>query len=246
MKFYIDSGTDIASHVLFDPTAQATPYGEDFDQAQARLNAEITEGRLLHIDTHSDGCIGYTVFVDEPLPDDLRARVVEHTPEILLRVPGGRLVAGGLEDLGGSMTKHTVEVPPGDYLVDAYRTDFDEGDFEPVLLRELGSSYRREWWASHIGALFLVGGFFVAIGGLVTWHPWVAVAGVASAGLGALVLALGPRDADYWRRKDEIENRFPPLALVLRRLPSDADASAYRGRTIDISSGKPSSAAKSP
>jgi len=55
----------------------------------------------------ADGDAYYHVYVDEDLPKKFRAKVDERTDDLLLRVPGGKLVASGLEFLNDAEDPET-------------------------------------------------------------------------------------------------------------------------------------------
>lgn len=226
MPITVTSGTDVAWHALYDA---GTAAGELDD-----IESRVARGELLVIDTASDGELGYLVCIDEPLPDAYRSHVRAHTPDLLLRVPSGRLQASGAEEIGttGPHLK-TFELPAGTYLADIYELDYDwDRDIEPVLERELGPDVHRESRAGTSGGILIVGGLLAFFAGLFTWTLPVLGAGVAAIALGALVLYLGLPRAAYFERKQAIALRFPPFVIVLRRLADDADTSRYKGLIV--------------
>ena len=228
MRFEMTSWTDVAIHALYDPTVAKREHKLD------GVHASAATGDLLAIDA-GDGDLGLGVYLDEPIPADFEARVQNITRDILLRVPSGRLCATGLENIGdeAEMKASTISVPPGDYLVDAYDLEFDwDRDIDPVLVRELGSSYKRELRLGGFGGAVLLGGLVSAVLGLVLWRPGVLIAGILGILIGIGALRLGVPGADFEARRDAIVRRFPSVVLVLRRLPADADLAAYHGAVL--------------
>lgn len=230
MRVDLTSFTDVAQHALYDPGV-ALPPADDSD----RVLAAVPDGKLFVVDTAADGELHWCLFVDEPLPADLGARVERETPDALLRVPTGRLATSGLEYVGRAAEKATatVEVPPGSYLVDVYELDFDwDRDIVPVLEREIGAGYRREGRVGPVGGMLVLSGLVAAAIGLFSWSFSVFGAGVGIAVLGAVVLAVGLPRGDYEQRKRAIAMRFPSLVLVLRRLPDATDLARHRGAIL--------------
>jgi hypothetical protein len=227
MQFVLRSSTDAAVHVLYDPGAAAGRRGFD----TALLERAAPDGRVLLIDTGSDGELWYRVYVEEPLPDELRARVVRSRADLLLRVPTGRLVACGAEELDApGASASSALVPPGSYLVAAHDLDFDwDRDVAPALAREAPAGYRREAWARPLSGALLSGGGLTTVVAMLLHSGSAVLAGLGALFGGAVAARRLLPGSAYQRMKREIEGRFPPLVLVFTRLPDDADLTPYRG-----------------
>src|SRR5690242_4425799 len=119
MHHEMHSGTDAATHALFDPSL--TPPLEHEDKT---IELAERDGRVLLIATGGDGELGYRIYVDAPIPDELLARAKPVASDLLLRAPSGQLVACGLENVA-FRRESEASVGPGNYLVDAWETDFD-------------------------------------------------------------------------------------------------------------------------
>ncbi len=212
---------DVDEHVLYDPSLTHDP----------EVEASARSGTLLAIYASGLEC---RVFVDEALPDSLRAHISTTTQDVLLRVPSGKLVASGLEDLGTpAKATSSMELPAGNYLVDAYELDYDwDRDIAPVLVAEL-PAYRRERSLRPVASGLTLLGIGGLVGGGFAWSPLVLAAGAIGllAGVG---LARALTTKPYLADKAAIARRFPGLALVLRRLAADADLSSHTGKPLSF------------
>ncbi len=213
---------DVEEHVLYDPSV-TTKAGD--------VEAAARAGTVLAM--YASG-LEYRVFVDEELPDSLRTHISTTTRDVLLRVPSGKLVASGLEDLGHpAKATSSMELPAGNYLVDAYELDYDwNRDIAPVLVAEL-PAYRRERSLKPVAGTLTLLGIGGVVGGAFAWNPLALGAGaiVLLAGLG---LARAITSKPYLANKDAIAKRFPGLALVLRRLDDGADLAAHAGKPLSF------------
>jgi hypothetical protein len=224
----LTSWTDVAQHALYDASVPSPT-----DEVEEFLESSAPDGQVLVVTTTGDGELHWCVFVDEQLPDRLRARVKHETRDVLLRVPTGQLRASGLEKIGYPADGTNVEIPAGTYLVDAYELDFDwDHDIEPALERELGAGYKREGRVGLLGAPLFWGGLVCAAIGVFGWRWRFLAIGVGMVALALLILALFSPKGDYQERKRAIEIRFPFLVLVLRQLPAGSDVSAFRGAIL--------------
>ncbi len=230
MKADLNSFTDVAQHALSDDKI-APPKGDGFSELLGR----VPDGQLFVVETPGDGEIHWRIYVDEPLPDEMRASITRATPEVLLRVPSGRLVASGLEYAGRAKpeAKSGIDITPGNYLADIYERDVDwDRDIGPTLEKELGADYKREKWVGPLGGMSVLAGIVVTIVGVFAWSILVMAIGLGIATAGIIVFRFG-LSAGYEVKKSEIAKRFPSLVVVLRRLSDDADLKPYRGAVLE-------------
>lgn len=252
MIHLLDSGTDVAFHVVYDPEAAKHIKREDIEEhGEQFFLDEAAKGNLLHYSVASDGGTLYRVYIDERIPDELRNRAFTAKKDLLLKVPSGTLIASGGEYL---CDEHAIAkastyvpndyrlatratIPPGNYLVDAYELQWNQvTEIKPVLRQELGMS---DFWSSVCGPAMGCG-FVASVIGLVAflgslmmhgWSPdlmyWIGTPFCILAVSSLLYKLLVPKD--YWKRRREIEARFPPNVLDFRRLPADADLTTYKG-----------------
>lgn len=230
MKADLTSFTDVAQHALCDDSI-APSHGSDHSELLGR----VPDGQLLVVDTAADGEIHWRIYVDEPLPDELRTAIESETKDVLLRVPSGKLVACGLEYVGRAeaRAKTSLDVPAGNYLADIYERDIDwDRDIGPTLEQELGADYKREGWVGPLGGVLLLAGIVICLVGAFSWSLLLLAIGLGTATLGVVVFRYGLPKGDYEHDKRAIAMRFPALVVVLRRLPDDADLAPYRGTVL--------------
>ncbi len=225
----LESDTERAQHALHDPSIVTKL---DDDKA---IEAAAHAGSVLAMHTATDGTLAYRVYVDEDLPEPLRARISTTTTNVLLRVPSGKLVASGIEHASDPAKAETsMELPAGNYLVDVFELDYDwDRDIAPVLAEELGGPYRREVIVGPLSTALLLVGVGAGVGGLIAWSLVIALSGAAALalGFGAARLISG---ADYEAKKAAIAKRFPGLVLVLRRLDDSSDLAAHAGKQLSF------------
>src|SRR6266436_3411687 len=97
MPHVIETGTDVASLLVFDPLALPDDY-DRCPKQQLEIVRKLNEAqRIFLVETGSDG--GYLIhaFVDEPVPEYLRAFVREPRVHRHFDAPSGRIYFAGLE-----------------------------------------------------------------------------------------------------------------------------------------------------
>lgn len=212
---------DVEQHALYDPSIGA----------QSDIDAATRAGTLLAM--YASG-LEYRVYVGEELPESLREHISTTTKDVLLRVPSGKLIASGLADVGEpAKATGSLDLPAGNYLVDAHELDYDwDRDIAPVLVAEL-PAYRRERSLKPVASALTLLGIGGLVGGAFAWNLLVLAvgAGVLLAGFGLGRAVTGKR---YLASKQAIAKRFPGLVLVLRRLDDGADLSAHAGTSLSF------------
>ena len=86
------------------------------------LERDAAEGRLFLIHTGSDGGGPVDVYVDESAPASLHARITPIAENVLLSVPSGALMVGGVDDYRSPKARLTgpdsvIQIPAGDYAL---------------------------------------------------------------------------------------------------------------------------------
>ena len=126
MKARIDAGTDVAMIGAWDAQQNASPFtAAEFADHQNSLERDVSRGALFLIHTGGDGGGPVDLYIDEPAPPEVRARVTPVAGEARLSLPSGALTVGGVEDYRSSDARITgpgsiVKVPAGDYAVRCY------------------------------------------------------------------------------------------------------------------------------
>jgi hypothetical protein len=229
MYFELVAETDTGSVVVFDPAALASLGGLGYDDVIRDLRAgpvgeAIGGGGLLLYHTAADGSYKLGFHLDEPPPDGERVRA--HVAGVL-RVPSGRLQAGGLEHLpfDGRRYEPTDEqqIPPGTYRLDVYQLEVDEDDAEP----ELPYSRVGAVMVATCIALFLAAVLLVAAG---HWR-WAIAAAVAIPVLFVGFRALYRRAGGPALEREQRRREPPSLRVVLARV-DDAAAAGLRGVSL--------------
>ena len=243
MRFDLTSGTDLGAHALYDPDAVIpidadTPYPE----WEQWMRSQEQAGRVLHYNDGSDGKIHMKVVVDEEFddPGHVRGPGVEGA---ILRVPGGTLRLGGVEYLpaiGGRPPREKmvteVEVPPGNYRVEAFEVEWDENDGRAEaerrqMLQPGDSEYAR--FVNRCACPACAGLMLLCLafnlGMLFLRKPWLWKLTAIGCSLAVTLLAAGAMrmmtHCQRMRRWEEaeaaIERHYPHLVVVLTRLPGD-------------------------
>jgi hypothetical protein len=243
MRYDLTSGTDLSSHALYDPDAVVpidadTPYPE----WECWVRGQERDGRVLHYSNGADGRIFLKLVVDEGFddPGHIRGPGVEGA---VLRVPSGELCLSGVEFLpaiGGrppreKMVSH-VEVPAGNYHVEAFEAKWDESDGRAErerreMLQPGDCEYAR--FVHGVGCpacvAVMLAGLVFNLGMLFLKKPWawkVTAIGIsvavtlAAAGLMRLMTHCA-RMRRWEEAEAAIERHYPHLVVILTRLPGD-------------------------
>ena len=132
MKARIDAGTDVAMIGAWDAQQNATPFtAAEFADHQHSLERDVSRGALFLIHTGGDGGGPVDLYIDEPAPPEVLARVTPVAGEARLSLPSGALTVGGVEDYRSPEAPligpgSIVQVPAGDYTVRCYVAKDDE------------------------------------------------------------------------------------------------------------------------
>lgn len=248
MKHILETGTDAASVCLFDPAALPP----DFDQRIQGDTLEVLEelareGRLWSCDTGADGAFLFHLYVDEPVPGEMRPYLhdAQQRPDLL--VPGGVLWACGTEyvardpERGNSATpkrglgKYShmgghCRVTPGTYELTAWRAEWPDEMRREGLAKQLGRARVRR--SKAFGVVTGVTLFSAIAGSIVTVGLTIGALRSFRARLGELALWWGGL-ALLWTvallllrvmtrreqdpRRREVEHRFPSIVVHLQR-----------------------------
>lgn len=137
MRFNLKAATDVAAFAVYDPASVPHLIDGSTDLAKAKEQA-IAAGAIFGLEVIGDGEERASVLIEEELPESWRNHVDRSLKGCLLKVPSGRLVFSGQEDLWPCRGKVTaperfeptmgegVSISPGNYLVDAYTVEWGE------------------------------------------------------------------------------------------------------------------------
>jgi hypothetical protein len=155
MKARIDAGTDVAMIGAWDAQQNASPFtAAELADHQNSLDRDVSRGALFLIHTGGDGGGPVDLYIDEPAPREVLARVTPVAAEARLSLPSGALTVGGAEEYRSPDARITgqdriVKVPAGDYVVRCYvATDAEQGPGSEETLRRLVSPADIEYYDS--------------------------------------------------------------------------------------------------
>jgi hypothetical protein len=144
VKARFDAGTDVAMIGAWDAQRGAQPFTAEENKALSNtLDAEADGGHIFVLHTGADGGGPVDVYIDEPVPADVLARLTPLDGEFIVAVPSGTLVVDGVEFYRGKKpdsrrADRTATVPPGDYALRCY-TAKDEEEAAARVERNLES-----------------------------------------------------------------------------------------------------------
>ena len=241
MQTRITAATDIATFIIFDPASIPADAINPKRPLEA-IETLTADGSAICYSFASDGEADFAVLVDEEPADEWVARRRNGIDDVLLRVPSGRMIATGYEDLCGRGERKyspetfvpemgdTAMVPPGDYAVEAFEIDWGEDVVHEITARAIpgdekletifGTSMGCVVWATILilpavlGILWKQSGFNVAL-----------KVGAYAFGFELvfwLIAILVVKYSKAWRRmndlRKEVESQHPGAVLVLRSL----------------------------
>lgn len=255
MKYVLESGTDSALHILYDPQALKHFSVEKLEAEGWQVPVgELEVGNVMTCDTASDGSILYWILLDEGLPENVRAKISKSAQDILLRIPNGKLVASGIEYFGleeeieaakpFDPEKYSMvtgcSLPAGNYLADTYWISWNYSlDIAPEKERQSGiwtARFRPILEMVYMtGCMIFLFTSFLGLLGL--WLGWTVFTTVPYVVLFAAVLLLlgilAVTDTKAARRKSrEISAQFPDCVICFKRIPEGKAVSEYRGGSI--------------
>ena len=234
MTIRIEMVTDIAGVGVWDPGVDVPEEPKDY---RALIESEAQAGRLFFIDTGGDGGYLSDIYVDErPDPGIL---ALYNTPDraYLIESQSGRLIAGGLEDLGNAHPQITTaedefNVTPGRYALRFYDLDYEQ--FDAHLRDQIGEAdltyYNSRFDGCTQGCLIFIVAFIL---GPVSWaltdvYPWLwlvtagfFILGVAYVTIRMRALDKDGRYHDIHQRIGAFEERYPPFIMVITPLTAN-------------------------
>lgn len=195
MQFDLEAFTDVAQFVIFDPEVIEARGDQGRDDFERLIDDATAKGDAIAYSYASDGGASFRVLVGESPPEAWLKRKDFGVEGARLRVPSGRIMAAGVEYVWPEVQPEdatVAEIPPGDYLVDAFDVEWDESEVDMLLRDRVSVTDIR---LDRISGVLLAIGFFGIIIGLFsivwsimgqTWTP-VKVAGVLIGGYWAII-----------------------------------------------------------
>ena len=226
MKITASGGTDGASIVMFWPETLPDDFDTVFDDDPLSLVERLAgEGRLIRFPCDADGSYSVALFLDVPIPDNLRGLCEdeEHYPHLLIEGTG---FFGGMEYMfkqdRSFLDRYPhmcgeLAAPAGTYSATTYRVNPPDEVYDAYLERT-GAAAMRVWRLHSsvaAGAIISVLGTIVSFFFL-SWAKWAAVAGIALTL--AILAVLLSRTAGYRAVKaaqQEYEREYPSYVVHL-------------------------------
>jgi hypothetical protein len=224
MSKVVETGTDVAQLVVFDPAVLPDAYDRQSTQQTEILRALHDAERVFCFETGSDGGYLFHVFVDEPIPEYLEPFLREPRTRSNFDAPSGRIFFSGSEYAFRSddsrLRKHPhmgghIEVSPGRYSLTMFRTEYPDEMMEDELRRKVDPRAFRlhQNMGCFIGMALLAA--VVAIGTLFLLGTSVmSLFAVSVAGLFVAVPFIIPQLPTY-RKTDriwqDIQRQYPSL-----------------------------------
>jgi hypothetical protein len=238
MKARFDVGTDVAMIGAWDAQRGAQPVTpEEYKRLSDTLDAEADAGHVFVLHTRADGGGHVDVYVDEPIPSEVMARLTAQGDEFVLTLPSGSLMVDGVEHYrarkpDAAASDRAVHVPAGDYGLRCFATEDDEEaaprserDLETILGKDDHRYYDRiTRGGCLIGALLLL--LLPAL-----W-PFFGLKVALATSIVVVVAYFNVREwmlrrnARFVRLRETItafrrQRREPTLVLELRRIQDD-------------------------
>ena len=143
MKARFDAGTDVAMIGAWDLGTNAQPFtAEEYRQLTDTLDADAERGHLFVLHTGADGGGPVDVYIDEPVPAEIQARLTPLGDELVLALPSGQLIVDGVEFYrarkpDATLSGRAVTVPAGNYLLRCYTPGDEDQDAAPRPAQDL-------------------------------------------------------------------------------------------------------------
>jgi hypothetical protein len=238
----LPGGTDIAEMALFDVDAlpQKQPRNQSF------IAPLVEQERLVRFPTGADGGYLLGLFINEPIPADIKRYCDLDDPLTgYFRTTGGRIAFGGSESAyaqfkPNSNIRADGVIEPGRYAYTAYHTDVPDEVYEqmvPHIERTTG-----EWWlevapvpvflmfAAAFGALIF--GVLINVPSLRAWALAALAGGFiavkARRKMPVYQTLMAKREQD--RREEEL-HAPPSIVIELRSMDRSADTSKIGAAT---------------
>ena len=158
MRHIVETGTDGATLCFFDPKALPTDFDEQIEKGTIEVFDQLQkDGRFWWKQTDGDGGYLFHFYVDEPVPEQILSHSFDPQRMDRFQISGGTVWACGAEyaaqdPLGGHKSTPKgglgrfsgmggcFSLPPGEYAVTAWRTEWPEGMLEAELEKRLGKA----------------------------------------------------------------------------------------------------------
>jgi hypothetical protein len=246
MRHVIETGTDIAIVAFFDVAALPKDFDEQAKADQMAVLEKLSrEGRLWYLETGADGGYLFHFYIETVLPELIAKHSAEPNITERFSVPSGEMWACGAEyvalDPKRALAKFShmgasFQIPPGDYEITAWRTEWPEDFVEDKIKERIGNvAWRRnEALGQSTGCLFvaLIIGTLVSLGVSTsrgTWGHFGLGGGWYWGGLGVLwvsciAMMKSLKNMENHTPRKDVEREFPSIVVEMKRNVSSTKA----------------------
>lgn len=238
--FVTEAGTDVAMLGIWDADAPTDDVGKGkYKDYQAILEADARDGKLIFINTYSDGGYPMGIVTDRAdLPSGILDWYDAVDRALFINTPTGRLVVGGLEDYRSSKPRITsekdvFEVDPGIYQAFAYQLIGDEERIIDEVKRQVGDDEYEYYSTRPTGCL--TASLLIAAGLIVSffWSWWsLLIAVVLSIAFAAYRTRANTQDERFMavkRVSDEWDAAHPVILFVLEKVEEMQESDGFFG-----------------
>lgn len=230
MRLIAEAGTDAGMVALWDPEALPADFDARYRSEAAELLETLqAEGRLFRHETGGDGSYLLHLFVDAPVPEELRPYLREPLELPRFQVPNGALWLAGAEYVfhteDAMLRAHPhmgtrLELPAGVYHARMYEASYPEDYVEEQVRRRLGEDAYRLRDVS--GGIIAAAVFTSLVAVIALFLSRFSAASLGLLGVAALlwlVVARMTRSRRYrevGEQSEAIEREFPDYVAELR------------------------------
>jgi len=239
MILHVWASTDAAGYAILDPAAVPATTGKLVEEAFETILTQNALGNLILYSDSFFGAVGLRIYVNEEPGDELRLRAANAARDGVCRFPSGRIVLTGVESIERAREEPEAtsgaELPPGTYAAEGFDVEWEPRQVRRALRERVGGLAYTMRGLLHVttggGCMGLtIALMILAAGAAIGWTIGLIVAGIFSALIaGSTLLRRLPAMKRVDEAERELEMQFPPVVLVLRKLPEDADLSQLQG-----------------
>jgi hypothetical protein len=224
MPHVVETGTDVAQLIVFDPAVLP----DDYERQPANQSKTVRDlhdaERLFYLETGADGGYLFHVFVDEPLPEYLHQFIREPRTQNHFDARSGRIYFSGLEYAFRSddsrLRKHPhmgghIEVRPGRYSLTMFRTEYPEDMMESELRRKVDSRAFR--LHQNMGCLIGMAVLASILGATALLNLGISIISMSALSLAGLLISIPfivPRLPSYRKAEriwQDVQRQYPSL-----------------------------------
>ena len=210
-RLVLPGGTDVAEMAVF--SVDALPRRSD----RATLGRLEDQGSLIRFGTGADGAYLLHAYVEEPIPVDLLKYCnVADRRTARLSAPDGRIAFGGSESAYGEFKSNPAirtdaQIPPGNYDVVAYHTDYPDELMESAVRARIGAPAQRLLNRPR----YIIGAGVVLTVAFLFVDRWYAAGVAATTVVANVVFFKHPKIKQLESEKRTVELEYPSIVLSM-------------------------------